>query len=212
MEQKASLPRASSGDPPNGALLVLTATNNSTVPGEQFFNVFPPPLTVTPQQPQVPIPMVSTATVSGTQPVAILKWPSLAALTLIALKPGQSVDTATPTPVTLGSTAAIAWQDDDFSVTVTPGTGNTVALVFAPGIPPSSHVGLVVGPGPILVPIVGEGLTLTPSRVPTFMVQFGTPWQPGSSFSDVSTLTPVSFLGPTAAIGVGSDNVIVQTA
>jgi hypothetical protein len=220
MEQNTSLANASNADPPGGTQLVLTATNNSSVPGEQYFNVFPPPLTVMPEQPQTAIPMVSTATVTGAQSaapgpqsIAVLKWPSPPTLALIALKSGQSVDTAALTAVTLGSTVAVTWVDDGFVVTPTPGTGNTIKLTFGPGIPVLSSVGLVVGPGPILVPIAGASMTLAPNLTPTFMVQFGTAWQPGSpSFSDVSTLTSVAFTGTEAAIVVGANNLIVQTA
>jgi hypothetical protein len=155
--------------------------------------------------------MVSAATAKGKQPTTMLSWPAPPALAVIAVTDGQSVDTAKHTPVTLGATVAVSWQDNDFVVAVTAGTGNSVNLTFAPGIPSSSKVGLVVGPGPVLVPIVGEGMALTPNLTPTFMVQFGTAWQPGSpSFSDVSPLAPVSFIGPSAAIVVGEDNVIVQ--
>ena len=123
------------------------------------------------------------------------------------------MDSATPKTVTLGSTATIDWKDDAFVVTATPGTGNTIKLTFNPGIPPSSSVGLVIGPGKILVPIIGNGLVLTPNLAPTVMVQFGTAWQPGSpGFSDLSALTPVTFMSTKAAIVVGPDNLIVQTA
>ena len=70
---------------------------------------------------------------------------------------------------------------------------------------------MTVGPGPILMPIVGDGLTLTPSLTPNYTVQFGTPWQGGSvDFKDVSVLAPVAFKGNTAMVVVGSDNLIVQ--
>lgn len=213
MADTASPPPAPNADPPTAPPFVLTATNNSSVPGEQYFNVFPAPLTVKPQLAQIPVPMVSAATISGSkQAVAVLTWPSDQTLSLIVLAQGDSVDAAKRTPVTLGSTAAITWENDAFSVAVTPGTGDSVTLTFGPGIPPSSRVGLVVGPGPTLVPIVGDGVTLTPTFTTTFTVQFGTPWQPPPpDFSDVSASAVVAFIGRKAAITVGAENVIGPT-
>lgn len=213
MEQNASPVSVPNADPPSGTLLVLTASNDSSVPGEQYFNVFPPLMTVAPEQRQTLFPMVSTATVTGKQPDAVLKWSGPPTLSLLTVEPGQSVDSATPNAVTLGSTATIDWKADAFVVTTTPGTGNTIKLTFNPGIPASSSVGLAIGPGKILVPIVGNGLVMTPNLAPTVMVQFGTAWQPGSpSFTDLSALTPVTFMGTKAAIVVGPDNLIIQTA
>lgn len=214
MPQNSPPPPAANAAPPSGQVLTLFAKNESTVPGIQYFNVFPPPLSVIPPlqpQQQTVIPMVSTATDNSTQPIAILKWPAPPAMSLIALADGQAISAATPTDVTLGSTVAVNWKDDAFAIAVTPGTGSTIKLVFDPAIPAGSRVGLVVGPGPTLMPITGEGLTLTPSVAPSYTVQFGTPWHGDPvDFKDLSGLAPVSFKGNTATVVVRSDNVIVQ--
>ncbi len=196
---------------PPVAQLTLVLKNESTVQGIQYFSVFPPALAVVPNQPQTVMPMVSTATNNNTQPTATLKWPAPPTMSLFALQDGEGIGAATPTVVTLGSTVAISWKVDTFAIAVTPGAGTTVRLTFDPAIPPGSRVGVTVGPGPILMPIVGDGLTLTPSLTPNYTVQFGTPWQGGSvDFKDVSVLAPVAFKGNTAMVVVGSDNLIVQ--
>jgi hypothetical protein len=199
--------------PPVAPTLTLTATNNSSVPGPQYFNVFPPPLlVVTPQQPQSFVPKVSGPTTTGATPIT-MEWSTPAALPLIALAPGQSAAGAQQTPVTLGSTAEIAWKDNAFTVTATPGSGSNITLAYDSGIPLGSSVGLMIGPGTILLPISGTGLALTPDLTPTYTVQFGTAWQPGApAFSDTSAPETITFSGTTAAIVVGSDNTIVQTA
>lgn len=206
----AAAPKA---DPPSAPLLTLVVKNQSTVQGIQYFNVFPPPLTVIPSPPPQEVsvvPTVSQATNNSTQPKAVLKWPAPPAMSLVALKRGDGMGSANPTPVTLGSTAAISWQDGTFAIAVTPGTGDTIKLTFDPAIPAGSRVGLFVGPGPTFMPIGGEGLTLTPSVTPTYTVQFGTPWGGPVDFRDLSALAPVSFKGDAALVVVGSDNVIVQ--
>jgi hypothetical protein len=199
--------------PPSPPLLTLVVKNQSTVPGIQYFNVFPPPLDISPLPPPqelTVVPTVSDATNNSTQPKAVLKWPAPPTLSLIALKRGDGMGAATPTPVTLGSTVAINWKDGAFAIVATPGTGDTIKLAFDPAIPTGSRVGLFVGPGPTFMPIGGEGLTLTPSMTPNYTVQFGTPAGGPVDFKDLSALAPVSFMGNTALIVVGSDNVIVQ--
>ena len=47
---------------------------------------------------------------------------------------------------------SINWQDEAFMVNVTPGTGDMIKLSYDPAIPPGSCAGLIVGPGPTLVP------------------------------------------------------------
>lgn len=207
-------PKADPPPPPAPPQLTLVMKNQSTVPGPQYFNVFPPTLVVTPPPPpqqQVVMPLVSTATTCGTQPTTTLKWPAPPAMSLFALKQGDGVGSATPTAVTPGSTVSINWQDEAFVITVTPGTGTAIKLMLDPAIPPGSRVGLIVGPGPTLVPISGESLTLTPDLTPNYMVQFGTPWRGGPvDFKDLSALAPVAFKGDAAMVVVGPDNVIVQ--
>ena len=196
--------------PTGGPAFVLTATNESTVPGPQYFSVFPPPLTVTPQQPQTPLPLVSSPTEIDSQPTTTMQWPSLDKLDLIVLNDTESVEGAARTPVVPGDTAAITWKDNDFAVTVTHGTGNDIKLTFGPNMPSPSNVGLIVGPGPILVPVVGDSMTLTPSLTPTFTVLFGTAWRNGAEFSDYNPPAKITFKGTTAAIVVGFDNLITQ--
>lgn len=217
MAENAPPPAAPKTDPspppPPPPLLTLVVKNQSTVPGIQYFNVFPPPLDVSPSPPPqelTVVPKVSDATNNSTQPKAVLKWPAPPAMSLVALRRGDGMGAATPTPVTLGSTVAINWQDGAFAIVATPGTGDTIKLTFDPAIPAGSRVGLFVGPGPTFMPIGGEGLTLTPSLTPTYTVQFGTPAGGPVDFRDFSALAPVSFMGNTALIVVGSDNVIVQ--
>ena len=216
MAENAPPPAPAKADPPSPPSppqLTLVAKNESTVQGIQYFNVFPPPLVVSPAPPPqelTVVPTVSQATNNSTQPKAVLKWPAPPAMSLIALKRGDSMGAAVPTPVTLGSTVAINWQDGAFAIVATPGTGDTIKLAFDPAIPAGSRVGLFVGPGPTFMPIGGEGLTLTPSLAPTYTVQFGTPWGGPVDFRDLSALAPVSFKGDTALVVVGSDNVIVQ--
>lgn len=212
--QPAAAPSTPAAEPEAGpppAQLTLLAVNGSTVQGIQYFSVFPPPLNATPDQPQTIIPAVSTATDNVTQPLATLKWPAPPTMSLFALSADEAISAASPTVVTPGSTVAINWKDGAFQTAVTPGSGNTIKLVFDPAIPPGSRVGLVVGPGSTLMPITGEGLTLTPTLTPTYSVQFGTPWRGGPvDFKDVSPKALVSFKGNTAKVVIGSDNLIVQ--
>jgi hypothetical protein len=204
------------GAPPaDGAMHTLTARNNSSVPGEQYFSVFPPPMSVTPPElRQIPVAKVSTPTVTGKIRLARLTWWSgRAALALVTLAPGQAIEAAMRTPVTLGSIAALVWEDGMFSVTVRPGDGEGITVTFDGDIPPVSYVGLVVGPAPILVPVVRDAVHLKPDLAPIVSVRFGTPWQWGApSFSDLSRATTVVITDHEAAIEVGPDNVIRQTA
>jgi hypothetical protein len=213
MEWNERSTAAPPADLPRRLRLTLTARNNSTVPGEQYFNVFPPRMSVTPLLPQTRVAKVSTPTLAGKIRHARLSWLSGPdTLALVVLAPGQKIGTATETPVTLGSTAALAWEDGAFSVSVAPGNGEGVTVIFDPGIPQSSYVGLVVGPAPILVPVINDRVQMTPDLAPIVRVRFGTPWQWGApGFSDLSQSATVIFAGHEAEITVGADNLIIQT-
>ena len=146
MAENAPPPAPAKADPPSPPSppqLTLVAKNESTVQGIQYFNVFPPPLDVSPAPPPqelTVVPTVSDATNNSTQPKAVLKWPAPPAMSLIALKRGDGMGAASPTPVTPGSTVTINWQDGAFAIVATPGTGDTIKLTFEPGIPARSRV------------------------------------------------------------------------
>ena len=213
MAQSTTPAAETTGASPSEPTLTLTATNNSSVPGLQYFNVFPPPLfAVTPQQPQSFIPLVSAPTETGDAAVT-MAWTTPAALPLLALAPGQSPSSVPQTPVSPGATATITWSDGAFKVAVVAGTGPVITLVYSGSIPAGSSVGLVIGPGTILMPISGTGLAFTPDLVPTYSVQFGTAWQAGApAFSDTSASETITFNGTTAAIEIDPTNTISQTA
>ncbi|GEO82360.1 hypothetical protein [Pararhodospirillum oryzae] len=206
---------------------VLTATNRSLLPGNQYFNVFPPPLlTVTPNQPQTPLALVSPPTNAQgpTSPdrknplspnTVPITWEGGAdALALYVLNKGQTVEGLQPTPVTLGCTVKISWEEGVFSSVVTRGQGMTISLEFDPSVPPNVRVGLKVGPAPVLVPVPadGAGLSLMPDLSPVVKVRFGTACPPEpSAVSDLSNPATVTLSGSTtksAALLVEADNVI----
>ncbi|MBB4284540.1 hypothetical protein [Roseospira goensis] len=202
-----------------GTTYTLKAINRSTVSGAQYFNVYPPALTVSPPQPQTVIPLVSAATVSGGkdggQESATLSWAGGAdALVLIAVAPGQTPDGAVRLDVTPGSTVAVAWKDNAFTLTETgQGNGSGITVTFGPDVPGSSRVGLIVGPGTILVsvPVSGATLIMTPDLSTTVGVVFGTPDRPGGEqVRDVSPKVSVEFKTTHATIVVGPDNLITQ--
>jgi hypothetical protein len=188
------------------------------VPGEQYFNVYPPPMVVAPLLPQTPIPLVSTATVTetGDGATTTLTWQSGAdALALIALAPGQDPSAAPQTPAPPGTTVALTFANGSFTAAPSSGTGSIITVTVPDNAPPGSQIGLMIGPGPILIPMPtgGGSVVLTPDLTPTVTVRFGTSLAPGaSSFSDETASIPVTFAGSTAAIRVGPDNTIVQTA
>lgn len=195
------------------ATRILIAVNRSSVPGYQYFSVYPPPIFVTPPQRQTPVPLVSSATVAGTdEAVARMTWRVGAdALAFVAVPPGGNPQTATRMTVTPGATLSVAWVDGNFAISTQPAdAGTEISVGCSPDIPAGSRIGLVVGPGMLLVPVPPGGgtLTLKPNLGPQVKVQFGTPGDPG--FSDVGRLQQVTFEGESATVIVGLDNLIVQ--
>ncbi len=216
----ATVPATGESTPPApGTAYTLTATNASTVSGNQYFNVFPPCMTVKPAQRQRLLALVSSPTVTGEGAAAqaTLTWQAGPdTLALFALTPKQSPDGAPRTPVALGDTATVTWDGGAFTIaTSANGTPGAITVTFNAGIPVGSQVGLVVGPGSILVsaPTSASTMTLVPDLSPTVTVQFGTPFDPGSpGVTDVSQTATVIFAGPAASITIGPDNQIQQTA
>lgn len=205
-----------------GTAFTLSATNGSTVPGVQYFNVFPPALKSPSAKFQILTALVSDPTPQTGK--ATMTWNGGGdALTLFALVDGKSPINIQGTPVALGDTVAVAWADGAF--TVTPATGGppgAIEVTFAPGVPVEGQIGLVVGPAPILVPIpIGlSPVTLEPDLSPTVTVNFGTAFQlPKPDESDLSKAVTITFVddpsaspGPAfvAQIKVGLDNQIVE--
>ncbi|MBV5333926.1 hypothetical protein JZU57_01510, partial [bacterium] len=138
-------------EPTTGTPYALTCTNNSTVPGNQYFNVYSSP-TVSPTLPMTVVPLVSPATCSpnvaasagkkssASAPASVVAtWSGGAgALALFALSPGQKSIPTVTTPVTLGCTATVDYVDDAFTVTPVAGEGSTVAVVLTANVPSSS--------------------------------------------------------------------------
>ncbi|MDA8231476.1 MAG: hypothetical protein M0006_09060 [Magnetospirillum sp.] len=204
--------------PASGQTFSLIATNGSTVPGDQYFNVFPPLMTVKPDQPQTAIALVSSATVTGGGESAqtTLTWTGGAgALALIALGPGQDPNKAPRTPVALGATATVSWDNNGFTISQTDtGSAGAVTVAFSGDIPAETQIGLVVGPGPIPVPAppAKTTLTLVPDLSPKVAVTFGTAFRTGQpGVIDSSRQATVSFSRSTASITVGLENLIAQT-
>lgn len=209
-----------SAPPPVGAVakdpsskgmdFTLTAINHSTLNGNRYFSVFPPEMTVAPVQPQTILPLVSSATVKdgGQKTVATLTWPI--GLTFFAIAPGQAADTVARTPVTLGSTVAVEWQNSAFTARLSPtGVESGVTVTLAADIPPASSVGLILGPGTILVPAPPGGkVVLTPNPKPVATVYFGTPWT--SKNRNVSQPVKVTCAAIAATIVAGPDNIVRQ--
>ncbi|KAB1082362.1 MULTISPECIES: hypothetical protein [Rhizobium/Agrobacterium group] len=220
---KTSSGPATSSTPSAAAVpFELTATNGSSVPGFQYFSVFPPALKNPPPKSQVLTALVSDATdQAGT---TTLTWNGgSGALALFALLEGTSPNNAHRTPVALGDTVAVALVDGAFTLTATAGgPANAIEVTFAPGVPPGGQIGLVVGPAPILVAIPAglSSLTLEPDLSPTVTVVFGTAFQfPEANESDVSQSATTTFkqdatteASPTAIahIEVDLDNKITQ--
>lgn len=200
----------------------LTASNKSSVPGPQFFSVFPPELkSIAPKQPQIVTALVSAPTTLASSP-QILTWKGgTGALTLLAFR-GTALQSAQTTPISLGESVTVSWSQGAFAFARTEGASkDKVAVTFASGTPTDGFIGLTVGPAPILLSIP-KGLTplsLEPDLSPTVTVVFGTPFEfPSPNQSDLSKATSVHFAqgfgsgGPTysAQINVGPEDVIVQ--
>lgn len=201
----------------------LTATNESSLSGNQYFNIFPPALKTPSLKSQVLTALVSEPT-SAASPTTTRTWKGgSGALALLAVTAGASPSEAETTPVALGDKVTVAWADGVFDMTPSPGgPPNAVEVTFAPGVPADSQVGLVVGPAPILVrvPVGLSPLTLEPDLSPTVTVVFGTAFQlPKPEVSDVNKAQLITFKdgatsgGATASaqIKVGLDNLIIET-
>ena len=193
----------------------LTATNQSTVPGKQYFNVYPLACTtVVPSMPCTLVPTVSAATVAGTtSAVATVTWQGGAGgMTLVVPASGTS-----PTAVALGDTVTITYADSAYTLSSVPGTSSTVTIVLATGTSMPASIGLTTGAGMIsLAPTSSTTtITLTPDLTPTVNVQFGSAYDPLSGTSDLSQMVAVTFTGTTslqAGILVGPANTITQTS
>lgn len=199
----------------------LTATNQSSARAEGYFNVYPSLLTDPPANAQTPLALVSDETAKGK--ATTMTWQGgSAALALFAMATGTTPAAAPRTSVVLGTTVAVDWANGAF--TLSPAAGDladSIVILFTPSVPTETSIGLVVGPGAILVRrAAGEStLTLTPDLSPTATVEFGTAFQfPAGDFSDVSPSQGITFklAGSSAApvgnasIEVGSDNLIIQ--
>jgi hypothetical protein len=197
----------------------LTVANDSTVSGPGYFNVFPPLLLNVPPQSQNLTALVSAPTVSGT-PTTITWNGGSGALELFAFAAGTSPDAATRTAVALGDIVTVDWAGGAFTFAPAPGGPATgIEVAFTPNVPVDTQIGLVVGPGSILVPRQANPspLTLTPNLSPVATVTFGTAYQwPGPDVSDISKSQAVTFKPSSASpvlaaqITIGSDNLIVQ--
>lgn len=222
MAETSSDPAMNSAPPAAAVPFELTATNESTVPGVQYFSVFPLALKNPPPKSQTLTALVSDPTKQGE--ATTLTWNGgSGALALFALIEGASPDAAERMPVALGDTVAVAWVDGAFTVTATAGgPANAIEVTFAPGVAAGGQIGLVVGPAPILVPIPAglSSLTLEPDLSPTATVVFGTAFQfPQPDESDVSKPATITFeqdettsasTPASAQIKVGLDNQIVE--
>ncbi|MBY5890820.1 hypothetical protein HFN49_32105 [Rhizobium leguminosarum] len=200
----------------------LTATNKSSVPGLQFFSVFPPELkSVAPKQQQLVTALVSGPTTQASSP-QILTWKGgTGALTLLAFR-GTSLQSFQTTPVSLGESVTVSWSQGAFAFARIEGASkDKVAVTFASGTPTDGFIGLTVGPAPILLSIPKSltPLSLEPDLSPTVTVVFGTPFEfPCPNQSDLSKATSVYFaqgsgcggLTYSAQINVGPEDVIVQ--
>lgn len=214
----AAAPAAAEPATPASIPCTLTAVNASTVPGNQYFNVYPPLCTVSPSLPQTLVPLVSLATRTGTSSnTASIAWSSGPGA-LAVVVPYTDKTPLTLSAVTPGSTVTVSFANGTYSLAVAPGSGGTgVTVVFATGTPVPSSIGLVAGPGTNVIALTPTSttVTLTPNLTAPVTVQFGTPYQAGAKTTDLGQAAKVTLVGTTsmtAAIQVGVDNLIVQTA
>ncbi|HEV7309253.1 hypothetical protein [Ensifer sp.] len=217
-DQAASAPAAAAPAAAAPITFSLTATNGSSLAGDAYFSVFPPPLKSPPVSSQVLTALVSAATSEANETTTLTWNGGSGALALLAMAEDGAPATAGKTPVALGDKVMVTWADGAY--TIVPSTGGPASAVevdIDPSVPPNSLIGLVVGPAPILVGIpAGLGpLTLEPDLSPTATVVFGTACvYPPAPISDVDQGLTVTFSGtPTAAaqVAVGLDNLIQQT-
>ncbi len=174
----------------------LTATNNSSLVGDSYFNVYPPALTSPSVNSQTRQALVSEPTSKGE--TTTMTWPGgSAALSLFAVHAGANPTTSAHIPVALGDIVAIDWVDGAFSVSpAAGGTAGSIQVTFTAVVPSDTSIGLVVGPGSILVlqPPGQAALTLTPDLSSVATVSFGTPYQLLKPlFSDVNASSLVIF-------------------
>ena len=199
----------------------LAASNQSSTLGDGYFNVYPPALTNPPASVQTLLALVSDGISQGN--ATSMTWQGgSGALALFALAAGSKLADAPREPVALGDTVTLDWANGAFTFTAASGgPADSIVLTFAPAVPVDTCIGMVVGPGAILVGRAGSqaNLTLTPDLSPMATVVFGTAFQfPAGDFSDVGapqliTFTPIaSSAEPTAgaSIEVNADNLIVQ--
>lgn len=192
--------------------LSLTCVNFSTVPGPQYFLIYPPALTLTPAQPQTRYPTVSDPTQSGSdRDRTEVSWDTAPdGLYFLAVEPGQPADQAARVAVSLGDTVTVSWENGTLVATVVPGGAGGVITVISPAdIPASAAAGLVAGPGAVTFPLPEGGGTTTVAlaSTQTVSVQFGTPPGPNSNLSPAAA---VSFEGASASVTIGPDNIIRQ--
>lgn len=202
----------------------LSCTNNSSLPGQQYFMIYPPLLDLQPPQEQTSHPLVSGPTVSAqdtSQPNPNNIPPDTTAtwtvapdgMTFLTLSPGQQLDAAAQTAVADGDTVTVSWTGDQLQADVEAGgPAGEVTVTFAAGIPPGAVVGLVAGPSPVTFP-ASPGITvaITPAQLSHVYVEFGTPPAPGG-FSDVSGRLEIVFAGLDASVEVDLNNRLTQTA
>ncbi|HBF28469.1 hypothetical protein [Rhizobium sp.] len=200
----------------NATSLTLTATNNSSVPGLQYFNVYPPLLKNLPAAQQTQTALVSEPTLHDGSNTAI-SWASGSdALSILAVTNGQILSKAEQTPIRLGQTATVSYPNSTFAIAISDGgTADIITVAFTAPIPIHSQIGLVVGPAPILVAVPASlsSLTLEPDLSQQVTVTFGSPFVwPAAEETDTSIPTVVTFAaGQTSAtITIGPDNLIVQ--
>lgn len=199
----------------------LGMTNDSSLAGSRYFNIFPPYLKNISTKSQVRTALVSQAT-SQAAPTANLMWKGGdGALALLAITEGITVESAERVPVALGDTVSVDWGGVGFTLTpASGGPANVISLTFAAGLPGDTQIGLVVGPAPILVAaLLGQSMVLEPDLSPTVSVVFGTAFQlPEPDMSDLSKEQVVALkqiasdAGPMAGaqIKVGLDNRITD--
>lgn len=203
----------------------LTATNQSSLSGNRYFNVFPPYLLTPAMTGQKRMARVSDPTVaSNVEPAdTTMTWQGGAStLTMFAVTKDENPTMAKPVQVALGNTVAVSWINGSF--TIVPAAGGpegVITVTFTEGIPDNSLIGLVVGPAPILlaVPSPLAPLTLTPDLSLTATIIFGSAYQwPKPDVWDATAPQAITFTSGaagaastvSATILVGPDDVIVQ--
>ena len=173
-------PGAAPNNAPAATTFQLKATNDSSLSGSRYFNVFPPILTNIAANSQILTALVSAPT-SEAEPTAMMTWKGgSSALALFAFPADASPDAAPRTPVALADTVVVDWANGAFTLTPAPGgPANGIEVTFTTAVPVETQIGLVVGPGAILLqlPVGPSPLTLMPDLSATATVVFGTAFQ-----------------------------------